>query len=104
MMRYKITVQMGKNIEYAGTKKQTVGSEYVHAVVITASEDSSWFTFDKAKEGAISCIKRTISVLSVQKADSPEPKVTKLKLKRLVNFREEDILYVLKKGQNAVSL
>lgn len=103
-MMYKITVQMGKNIENAGTDRESVNPEYVHAVVITASEDSSWDTFEKAKAGAIGFIKKKITDLSVQSKDSSEIKITKMKLKRIENLMEEDILYLIKKGQDAVSL
>ena len=104
MLNYKITIQLGRNVKNAGTERESVGSEFVHSIVITASEDSAWFSFERAKEAAIGFIKRTIATLSAQKADSHELKLTKMKLKRIGNLMQEDILYLVKKGQNSISL
>lgn len=105
MHYYKITVQLGKNVQFVGTKRQSVSPEYVHTVIIYASDDSSCLTFEQAKDGAISYLKRAIQDLTTpQTVGSPELKTSKMKLERLENFKEKDILALYANGQNAVSL
>ncbi len=105
MPYYNISFQIGKNVQFVGTERQSFGPEYVYAVIVHASDDSSWLTFDQAKKGAISCLKRMVMDLTTtQPADSPELKVSKMKLQRLENFKEEDMLSHYSEGQDGISL
>jgi hypothetical protein len=105
MPYYNISFQIGKNVQFAGTERQSFGPEYVYAVIVHASDDSSWLTFDQAKAGAISCLKRVIvDLTATQPADSPELKVSKMKLERLENLKEKDMLSHYREGQGGVSL
>ncbi|MFA6293580.1 MAG: hypothetical protein WC637_17470 [Victivallales bacterium] len=105
MAYYNITVKIGRNVQFAGTDKQSVGPEYAGNVIVHASDDSSWFAFEEAKDGAISCLEGMITDLTAaMPEDSPELKSSKMLQQRLENLKEESVLSLYREGQSGVSL
>ncbi|HCE42800.1 MAG TPA: hypothetical protein DET40_04570 [Lentisphaeria bacterium] len=97
MTYYKILVLTARDVHHPGISKQVSGNEYIHSIVIHLSdEDSSWPSFDEAKNGAISFIKKFCNHHTM---DLDEVNRSNRKLHRLESLTENDMLSMMKPGQ-----
>ncbi|HBC88123.1 MAG TPA: hypothetical protein DCZ94_14325 [Lentisphaeria bacterium] len=102
MTFYKIQILTTRDVHNPGTKRQLSGNEYVHSIIIYLSdEDSSWLSFNEAKAGAISFIKK---FFNNHEMTLDETNRTTRKMERLENLTEKDIPAMLKPGQKIITL
>ncbi|MFZ2657578.1 MAG: hypothetical protein WAX69_21765 [Victivallales bacterium] len=97
MIHYKIQILTARDINHPGISKQISGNEYIHSIVIHLSEeDSSCPSFNEAKNGAISFIKKFCNHHTM---DQDEVNRSNRKLHRLESLTENDVLSLMKPGQ-----
>jgi hypothetical protein len=102
MTYYKIIVQTARDVHNPGVSRQQTSGEYIHSIIVNLTdEDSSWFSFNEAKKGAIAYINKFINTHEM-KLDENSKSVRKLQ--RLESLDEDGLRSLLKEGQKVVSL
>lgn len=102
MTFYKIIVQTARDVHNPGVARQQTSGEYIHSIIIQlTNEDSSWLSFQDAKNGAIAYIKKFINTHEMKLEE--EGRSTR-KLQRLENTTEEGMRALMKDGQKVITL
>ncbi len=102
MTHYKFNVLTARDVNHPGTNKQISGNEYVHSIIIHLSdEDSSWLSFEEAKAGAITFIKKFCNNRTL---NLDETNRSNRKLQKLEDLTESDMLSQMKPGQKLFNL